>query len=213
MSTNADWATLVLSYIGAPTTNNNVQNMLVWMAAEEPSSNWWNRNNPLNTGFGTGGGSGLGSAADLTQGAQDTASTINQSNMSTIKSALLNDVPLAQFEGALQLSPWAGSHYSNGFANPPIAIVDNPSWTSPGPQSPLSAGITSGTGTSTTSLSSTFTGIANLASLVTDPTTWKRVGLFIGGLILLMLFAAQTGPGRAAKHVTKKAAELGVALA
>jgi len=37
---------LVLKNIGAPQTDNNIQNLLLWMSAENKPTNWANRNNP-----------------------------------------------------------------------------------------------------------------------------------------------------------------------
>ena len=69
LSTNFDWAGLVLEDGGWPNTSNNITVITQWMTSEEPTSDWWDRNNPLNNGLGSGGGSGLGSYNDLSTAA------------------------------------------------------------------------------------------------------------------------------------------------
>ena len=59
--TNDDWAKLVLIDGDWPVTEANITVMMRWMRQENGADNWWNRNNPLNNGYGSGGGSGLGS--------------------------------------------------------------------------------------------------------------------------------------------------------
>ncbi len=111
-ATNEIWATTVLVDAGLPTTPNNVSNVMAWMTMEEPASNWWDRNNPLNASLGTSSTDGTGSYPSLTVGAQETAAMIRQSNMSSIYSALAANASPAQFLAGLQASPWAGSRYS-----------------------------------------------------------------------------------------------------
>jgi hypothetical protein len=109
--TNGIWATLVLTDAGLPTTKNNIDNMTVWMTNEEPATNWWDRNNPLNASLGTSASDGTGSYPDLTTAAAQTAKMIRQDNMSAIYTALKNDAPPATFGAAVISSPWASSHY------------------------------------------------------------------------------------------------------
>jgi hypothetical protein len=60
-------------------------------------------------------------------------------------------------------------------------------------------------------LASGLSGIAHLGDVLTDPETWKRVGLFIGGGILILIFIfSVTDIGKHLKKVGKKAAELAV---
>jgi hypothetical protein len=66
--TNRAWAELVLLNLIAPLTDNNIDNLLRWMAAENQSNTWWGTggaNNPLNNGEGSDGGVGLGSYPNL----------------------------------------------------------------------------------------------------------------------------------------------------
>ncbi len=95
------------------------------MPAEEPTSDWWDRNNPLNASLGTSSSDGLrGATPDLTTGANETALMIDQSNMSGIRSALAADDPVSGFSPAVVASPWASGHYGGN----PQAIAE----TSPG---------------------------------------------------------------------------------
>src|SRR4051794_22413036 len=59
--TNHDWAKLVMLFGGWPQTESNITVMLRWMRQENGPESWWTRNNPLNNGYGSGGGGGLGS--------------------------------------------------------------------------------------------------------------------------------------------------------
>jgi hypothetical protein len=118
----SQWAQLVLQHIGAPVTQNNIDNLMRWMTAEEPTNNWFNRNNPLNASVGTGTVDGTGSYATLEIGAQYTAGMIDQSNMSGIKQALMADADPSSFSAAVVASPWASSHYGGD----PNHIADIP---------------------------------------------------------------------------------------
>ena len=73
------------------------------MTAEEPSSNWFDRNNPLNNGLGSGGGSGLGSYPNLTVAAQDVANNLATGNYgyNQIDYSLEQNAPLDQFAAAV----------------------------------------------------------------------------------------------------------------
>lgn len=109
--TATDWALQLLSDVGAPTTQNNVNSILHWMVAEEPGNDWFNRNNPLNASLGTSASDGTGSYQDLTAAAHMTAAMINQSNMTGIRNALMANASLDTFSAAVVASPWASSHY------------------------------------------------------------------------------------------------------
>ena len=54
--TNYAWAKMVLLAGGWPQSEENVTVLLRWMRQENGADNWWNRNNPLNNGWGSGGG-------------------------------------------------------------------------------------------------------------------------------------------------------------
>ncbi|PJJ71633.1 hypothetical protein CLV46_1184 [Diaminobutyricimonas aerilata] len=113
--TNRDWATMVLVYGGWPTTESNVTVMMRWMRQENYEKNWWQRNNPLNNGFGSGGGSGLGSYDNLVIAAQKAAENLHRgSGYRDIVAGFAASAPTEQIESAIWASPWASSHYQNG---------------------------------------------------------------------------------------------------
>ncbi len=141
-STNYDWARLVLTDGGWPLTYNNVTVITDWMTSEEPTSNWWDRNNPLNNGYGSGGGAGLGSYANLAIAAYDVAAnlsynpanpTSNTGNSGLGYAAIVADfaasAPVTTTAKAIQYSYWAGGQYSK---NPPCGPVKMPSVTCDG---------------------------------------------------------------------------------
>lgn len=123
------WVAFMLAQINAqggnvPITLNNVQNVERWMTAEEPTSNWFDRNNPLNASLGTSAADGTGSYANLNQGAQYTARMILQQNMNGIYTALANNASPDQFSAAVVSSPWASSHYGVAAAGAPAQYVE-----------------------------------------------------------------------------------------
>jgi hypothetical protein len=114
-STNADWAGQVLIDGGWPTSANNVTALLQWMDSENAPESWYNRNNPLNNGYGSGGGAGFGSYPDLTTAAQYAADLLHaNSAYSDIIAALAASAPVETTVDAIQGSPWASSHYGYG---------------------------------------------------------------------------------------------------
>lgn len=121
-ASNYVWAASMLKAAGLPTTANNVNNVVRWMAAEEPPSNWYDRNNPLNASLGTTSTNGTGSYTSLTIAAQQTAAMLRQSNMKGIYNALAANAPLATFSAAVVASPWASGHYGGS----PSAIASVP---------------------------------------------------------------------------------------
>lgn len=127
--TNHDWAKLVLFYAGWPVTESNVAVFTRWMRQENGADDWWNRNNPLNNGYGSGGGSGLGSYDTLVTAAQMAAENLrNHSGYGAIRAGFAASAPTAQIEQAIWASPWATSHYGNGthWAYTPVKIVSAP---------------------------------------------------------------------------------------
>jgi hypothetical protein len=115
-ASNANWAILLLKDINAPVTTNNIQNVLRWMAAENPPSNWANRNNPLNASLNTNSTNGTGSYTDLTTAAQNTAAMIVQGYKGgaigdAIYNALQTNADPAVFSVAVVNSPWSSNHY------------------------------------------------------------------------------------------------------
>jgi hypothetical protein len=120
--TEEQWSQGLLADIGAPDTVNNEDNILQWMTAEEPTDNWFDRNNPLNASLGTSSTSGLGSYPNLQVADQETADMIEQTNMSGIANALRSNASPDAFSAAVVGSPWASSHYGGN----PDAIANIP---------------------------------------------------------------------------------------
>ena len=128
--TNYDWAKLVLLSGGWPQSEPNVTVMVRWMRQENGTNSWWNRNNPMNNGYGSGGGSGLGSYNSLAIAAQKAAENLQRNpSFSTIVAALAVSAPTSITEQAIWASPWASSHYGNGSSwhTTPVPEVKAPS--------------------------------------------------------------------------------------
>ncbi|MCC6270348.1 MAG: hypothetical protein IT190_03650 [Microbacteriaceae bacterium] len=113
--TNYDWAKIVLMKGGWPVTENNVTVITRWMRQENGPNNWWNRNNPLNNGWGSGGGGGTGSYVSLLVAAENAAAALHgHSGYAAIIAAFAADAPTDVTERAIWASPWASGHYANG---------------------------------------------------------------------------------------------------
>jgi hypothetical protein len=113
--TNYAWAKMVLLSGGWPQSEANVTVMVRWMRQENGTDSWWNRNNPMNNGYGSGGGGGLGSYDNLVTAAQKAAENLHRNpSFSTIVGAFAVSAPTNITEQAIWASPWASSHYGNG---------------------------------------------------------------------------------------------------
>lgn len=113
--TNYDWAKMVLLMAGLPITDNNVTVFTRWMRQENYVDAWWNRNNPLNNGWGSGGGGGLGSYDSLVIAAENAAEALlTNGGYAGIVAAFAADSPTDVTEAAIWASPWASGHYNNG---------------------------------------------------------------------------------------------------
>jgi hypothetical protein len=128
--TNYDWAKLVMLSGGWPTSTGNITVMVRWMRQENGPPDWFNRNNPLNNGLGSGGGGGYGSYANLVIAAQKVAQNLSTNPVfSRVKAAFASSAPTNVIEQAIWASPWASSHYANGahWAYTPVPTVTAPS--------------------------------------------------------------------------------------
>ena len=127
VGTNEAWAKLVLMFGGWPQTDANVTVMLRWMRQENGPPDWWNRNNPLNNGYGSGGGAGLGSYPDLITAAEYCAKNL-QRGYPEIVAGLEAGTSADTTAAAIWASPWATSHYGNGthWSTRPVEIVQAP---------------------------------------------------------------------------------------
>jgi hypothetical protein len=130
--TNHDWAKLVLLFAGWPQSENNVTVFTRWMRQENGADNWWNRNNPLNNGWGSGGGGGTGSYDSLVIAAENAAEALHQNaGYAGIAQAFAASAPTEVTEAAIWASPWASGHYANGghWSYTPVAVVKSPDGT------------------------------------------------------------------------------------
>jgi len=130
--TNHDWAKLVMAYAGFPASESNIAVFTRWMRQENGVDSWWLRNNPLNNGWGSGGGSGLGSYANLDIAAQNAAEGLHANpGYSAIVAGFASSAPTATIEAAIWASPWASSHYANGahWSQAPVPVVKSPEGT------------------------------------------------------------------------------------
>jgi hypothetical protein len=130
--TNYDWAKLVMLYAGWPMSDENITVFTRWMRQENGTDDWWNRNNPLNNGWGSGGGGGTGTYDDLDLAAQNAAEALHENpGYAAIAAAFAASSPTAVTEQAIWASPWATSHYANGahWSQVVVPTVTSPSGT------------------------------------------------------------------------------------
>lgn len=114
-ATNRDWATMVLMIGKWPMSNNNITVITRWMRQENGPNNWWNRNNPLNNGWGSGGNAGTGSYPNLIVAAENAAAALHKNpGYAAIIAALAKSAPMNVTASAIWASPWSTSHYANG---------------------------------------------------------------------------------------------------
>lgn len=113
--TNHDWARIVLVAAGWPVSESNVTVITRWMRQENYVKSWYNRNNPLNNGWGSGGGGGLGRYSTLLDAALNAAEALKtHPGYAGIAAAFARSAPTAEIEAAIWASPWASGHYNNG---------------------------------------------------------------------------------------------------
>lgn len=126
--TNLDWAKLVLVEGGWPVTEENITFMMRWMRQENGADNWWNRNNPLNNGQGSGGGSGLGSYPSLIEAAYYAAENLQSGRYPAVDAALARGDSADATAQAIWASAWASSHYGYGthWSSGPYDVIDAP---------------------------------------------------------------------------------------
>lgn len=126
--TNYDWAKLVLLDGGFPVTDANVTVFTRWMRQENGADDWWNRNNPLNNGLGSGGGGGTGSYVNLQEAAKYLAANLRRPIFSDIAGTFDANEPTADIEATIWASRWATGHYANGghWHYTPVAVVKAP---------------------------------------------------------------------------------------
>lgn len=127
--TNHDWARIVLTAANWPVTESNVTVITRWMRQENYLDTWWNRNNPLNNGWGSGGGGGLGSYNTLLDAALNAAEALHtHPGYAAIVDGFARSAPTAEIEAAIWASPWASGHYNNGkhWHYSPVPVITAP---------------------------------------------------------------------------------------
>jgi len=129
IGTNAAWAEMVLAFGGWPRTEENVTVILRWMRQENYVDSWWNRNNPLNNGWGTLEGNFLSGYATLVDAAQQAAEALHsRAGYAGIVVALTDGSSADATAQAIWASSWATGHYNNGahWSTAPVPIVQAP---------------------------------------------------------------------------------------
>jgi hypothetical protein len=127
--TNYDWAKLVLIFADLPVTDTNVTVFTRWMRQENGPDDWWNRNNPLNNGWGSGGGGGTGNYPNLIVAAQNAAEALHrQPGYQGFVAAFERSAPMEEIESAIWNSNWASGHYAYGghWHYTPVDVVKAP---------------------------------------------------------------------------------------
>lgn len=121
--TNYVWASNMLGKAGLPQTPNNVLNVVRWMTAEEPASDWYHANNPLNINAG---GTGYDTFPSLDAASTRTAQYLAMPNYVNVRAALANNADFSTFAAAVIASPWASGHYGGHLPNgtPPEVSVN-----------------------------------------------------------------------------------------
>ena len=108
-----------------------------WLRSEEPTSHWWDRDNPLNDGLGSGGGSGLGSYGSVITAAYYVAANLENHayGYPEVARDLAISAPVITTDRAIWRSSWAAGHYGRGanWGTSPVPSVAAPSgaWQSP----------------------------------------------------------------------------------
>jgi hypothetical protein len=128
--TNHDWAKLVLLFAGFPMTDTNVTVITRWMRQENYVDSWWNRNNPLNNGWGASAGAGgTGRNVNLVEAARNAADAlVTNRGYAGIRAAFQDGTSTAAVESAIWASPWASGHYNGGthWHYNPVEVITAP---------------------------------------------------------------------------------------
>lgn len=127
--TNYAWAKMVMLFAGWPMSDDNITVFTRWMRQENGPPDWFNRNNPLNNGWGTQGGTFMSGYANLVDAARMCADALKTNpGYAGIADGFANSRPTAQTEAAIWASPWATGHYNNGahWHYTPVEVVKAP---------------------------------------------------------------------------------------
>jgi hypothetical protein len=131
--TNHDWAKLVLLMGEFPLTDSNVTVVTRWMRQENYVDAWWTRNNPLNNGWGSGGGGGTGRYVHLVDAAENAAEALHTlPRYREIVATLQASAPTEEVERAIWFSGWATGMYNNGahwaYNDVPVVAAPPSAW-------------------------------------------------------------------------------------
>jgi hypothetical protein len=102
------------------------------MRQENGADDWWNRNNPLNNGWGSGGGGGLGSYPNLIVAAENAAEAMRTlPGYQGFVAAFERSAPTEEIELEIWNSNWASGHYAYGghWHYTPVDVVKAPAGT------------------------------------------------------------------------------------
>lgn len=131
--TNHDWAKLVLLMGEFPLTDSNVTVVTRWMRQENYVDAWWTRNNPLNNGWGSGGGGGTGRYVHLVDAAENAAEALHAlPRYREIVATLQASAPTEEVERAIWFSGWASGMYNDGahwaYNDVPVVTAPASAW-------------------------------------------------------------------------------------
>jgi hypothetical protein len=184
------WAADILKALGAPDTQNNINNLAAWQACEGGDS--LQRNNPFNTTLPAPGSTTVNSAGvrgypSFAAGLKATLSTLDGSAYSGIRSALKSNAPRAQFANAVGSSPWGTSGSCIATSGASAGKV------APSPGSP-------GAGSSVTTTAADTAGcLVSLPSIGIGPVNLAGGGVLVVGLLVLTAFGfGAAGAGKSA---------------
>jgi len=125
---NYAWAKLVLWYGGWPITDASVTVIVRWMRQENGVDSWWNRNNPLNNGWGV--GSYMDSNPNLDVAAYNVAEAIQTlGGYASIRDAFASgSASTDEIWYGIWTSSWASGHYEGGthYSTAPVPSVVAP---------------------------------------------------------------------------------------
>ena len=127
--TNYAWAKMVMLFGGWPMSDENITVFTRWMRQENGPDDWWNRNNPLNNGWGTQGGTFMSGYANLVDAARNAADAIKTNpGYAGILDGFSHSRPTATTESLIWQSSWATGHYANGghWHYTPVEVVKAP---------------------------------------------------------------------------------------
>lgn len=127
MATWGDFAQSLLTELGAPVTDDNINALLGWFAGEQPPDNPNAAFNPLNIQAGDfphdgTSGSGQYNFLSYDDGVRQTAAFLRQSYYTGIVGALMAGQSCYEVLSAVQDSPWASSHYGYGLTGQCAAV-------------------------------------------------------------------------------------------